>query len=353
LQDRANIKKVDLPPSQSSEGYEVLTQVIASVDKQGQQQAALYAGINMNGRLVLVGYLASSQELFQKYGSVLTRFLGDLDLPKAKNNSTAKGGAIPVHGRAPEEVARDEEKRRRPGKVTGNVYDAQGRPFRVPGCKVSIHVWGVTAAGERTFFDGDADAQGHYEIPVVHGLYAVNCTARMPLGGQVLSVDLEVLDGKRPSNKEDSTPGICKDFGLKLTGPIFDGRPGAYHGGSITLTDGGAYHSLFDALSRRYPEGTVVKLVLTPTSRIIDGSEASPLTLTYHIKSMETGETLASIPLALYTATARLVTPNGQQKALKIGLFPGNSYGNSTEVVFTPEAFLDGRASVPNLVVHE
>lgn len=362
-------------------GYSVLSQAVVFDDKNGQHGWGEYVAADPNRRLVFLGYVATTQELFTQDMPVLQRFVKDLNFtdlaavplanplaaPGARQTeappANAAGdtaaetlielghGTSGVWSKTAAQIYADEQTRRVPGQVTGRIYDAQGRPFHLPNCRVLIHVWGVTANGDRTFFDGEADANGRYEVPVVHGLYAVNCTAKMPLGGQVLSVALEVLDGHRPSVKEDSTPGIVKDFGLKLTGPVFDGRPGDTHGGSLTVTDGPGYHSLFDAMSRRYPAGTTVQILLIPRGSFIDGSPAKPIRYDCDLTKMQTGQTLTDFPLALYTVAARLMVPGATPKPIKVGGFPGERYGDTVDIAYVPEPTLDGRPSVPNICV--
>ncbi len=375
------VQQTAISEEPAAEDYTVLTQAMVYDDKDGKRGWSEYVAADPDQHLVFIGFIASAQDLFVKDAAVLQQFLKDLTFTDVKpaaatgtradaagtradaignQPSTTSDGTTIIklgHGtggvwaKKPEAIYAAEQQRRVPGKVTGKVYDAQGRPFRLAGCEVLIHVWGVTANGERTFFDGQADADGRYEIPVAHGLYAVNCTAKMPLGGQVLAVDLEVLDGRRPSLKEDSTPGIVKDFGLKLTGPVFDGRPGDYHGGSIVVTDGPGYHSLFDALDRRYPPGTTVQVLLIPRGAFIDGTPGQPIRLDCDLQKMKTGQTLVDFPLGLYTVAARLVTPDGKTRDLKVGGFPGEQYAATVDIAFVPQAELNGRPSVPNICV--
>src|SRR5690349_571614 len=179
----------------------------------------------------------------------------------------------------------------RPGVVSGNIYDSHGRPLRIPGARVEIHIWGAGANGDRNGFTIPADANGHYESRVPHGLYGFHARAYLPLNGSFVCVDLEPLDGKPTHIAVDTTPGIVKDFMLKLTGPVAGGDPRTiqgYYGGSITVTDGANWREpIFGAMSRRYPPGTKVVVVLQPLGPAIDGSRPEPLRFVCDLQKMQ------------------------------------------------------------------
>lgn len=66
--------------------------------------------------------------------------------------------------------------------MRGKIYDANGKPFRIAGARPNIHIWGASAAGERVFFNTQADAPGVYDLKVPHGLYVVGCWVERRFG---------------------------------------------------------------------------------------------------------------------------------------------------------------------------
>ena len=361
-QDNTIVKASEVASTRSTEGYDVLAQTMLMEDRAGQRACTLHVAINANGRFVLVSLFATSEALFARYQPAFRRFLTDLELPTAKAAAPSPAGNEaarddgPVRRESPAEVAKDEAARRRPGVVQGEVYDTKGRRFRFPGVKARVHIWGFSAAGERVFFDTQVDENGHYEKRVPHGLYVVQCSAKFPLGDHVVAVALDMLDEGPTEETEDSTPGIVKDFGLKLSGPVLGGKPDSfagYHGGGLYVTDGANWkEAVFGSLERRYPQGTFVEVTLTPRSRLIDGSSGKTMTLKCELGRMQTGHTHANIPLALYTATAQLVTPNGNRHPCKVALLPNLAYADSVEIVFNPNKDdMNGGPETPNLFV--
>jgi hypothetical protein len=67
---------------------------------------------------------------------------------------------------------------------------------------------------------------------------------------------------------------------------------------------------------------------------------------------MQTGHTHANIPLAVYTVTARLITPDGGRRPLKVALLPELSYADSAVIDFAPDPHnMESVYSVPNIFV--
>ncbi len=216
----------------------------------------------------------------------------------------------------------------------------QGRPFKIPGARVVVHAWGVTAGGQRTGYDIDVQPNGHYESHIPDGIYGIDCRAYMPHNGRTLCIDLDPLDGHPDHGAStESHPGIVKDFGLKLWGPVLGAPQGsvwAFHGGKVCINDAGAFHSYFDALTRRYPQGTKVRVVLKPRSALLDGSPAREITLDCDPANMTSGAGF-SVPIAVYSATAQIITPDGQAHPTTLGLQGVGPFGPSQDVLFTPE----------------
>src|SRR5438270_571633 len=142
-------------------------------------------GIVRGQTMLFLGLLSSTQEQFNKYQSVFTSFVKAIVLPKPSalsKNSSLQGGDRLVNLSA-EEVTRSEQKRKQPGVIMGNVYDASGRLFTIPGAKVVISASGsVTSIGNSPpLYNIPVDQNGHYEAKAVNGVYTIRARAYLPL----------------------------------------------------------------------------------------------------------------------------------------------------------------------------
>lgn len=350
-----------LQQQKTTDGYDVLTQTITA--QSGESKLwSLFCAVHVNRRMLLLSLAANAEKLFTQHQTTFASFISNVQLPRRQNNATASAApqsASPQnHGAsAPTDVARSEDARRQPGVVSGNIYDAQGRPFRIPGAKVVVHIWGAGSNGDRVGFNLPVDANGHYESKVVSGLYGFHARAYMPLNGNVVCVDLEPLDGRPTEQAVHSSPGIVKDFGLRLTGPVAGGNAATiqgYHGGKITITDGDDWKNpYFGSLVKTYPAGSKVYLTLVPQSPLIDGSRGETITEECRIEDMKGGGIhRANIPLAAYSASAVLVTPNGQKRKMKVAALPNTSFADAVNIYFEPNPDdHDGKPVVPNILV--
>ena len=76
------------------------------------------------------------------------------------------------------------------------------------------------------------------------------------------------------------------------------------------------------ALSQAFKEGTV-EVTLTPDGPLLDGTIGQAVTSFTPVAALRLGgnwrqRVIRNIPLGVYTATARLVLPNGQARALRL-----------------------------------
>jgi hypothetical protein len=364
LGGRKQIRATEIQTTHSTEGFEVLAQaVVTEDDKGGGQQFGAYVAINANGRLVVTGCVTTTQERFAACQPVLAQFLKDLDLSRA-GKATARPRAtesvvtpssaapvpIPAPGGSAEEVLRSEAARRKPGYVRGRVFDSKGRPFTAAsGGTVEVRVFGTTYEGHRTSYNTNVDANGNYELRVPDGLYRVIAEAKMQQNGQEFSLPLDPLDGVPPSSDKDSHPGIVKDFGLRLTGGPGLGQKVA-RGAGMYVMDGGAFHSLFDALERKYPRGSYVQVLLAPEGGMINGTPTKPTIYDCSLDGMKTGFGIEGIPLARYTAAARLVLPDGTKRTLRVSL--NGAAGESEKAESAPVVFKpDNKAGIGGVVI--
>ncbi len=356
------VKASEVTSSKTEEGHDVLMQAMTAQAANGMKLYSVFVGVDVNGRMVVVNLSANAEDLFQGYQKDLNQFMADVQLPKG-NTAARNAGSPPasspvsqVNMPSPSTIARDEDARRKPGIVSGNIYDAQGRPFRIPGAKVVVHIWGAGSNGDRVGFNIPMDGNGHYEMQVPGGLYGFDARAYMPLNGNTVCIRLEPLDGRPTEQAVHSAPGIVKDFQLRLTGPQAGGNLSTvqgYHGGALTITDGNDWKNpYFGALTKSYPQGSKVVLTLVPLTPLIDGSRGQSLTLECPIEQMTGGGVhKANIPLAAYRVTAKLVTPDGNQKQMRVAALPNVNFSSAVDVLYGPDGGPDGFVGIPNVLV--
>lgn len=371
--DKTVVKTTDVGSSKTSEGYDVLSQMIVTEEKSGSMRVLTQVmAIQTPKQIWITAFVGTSQEACEKYGPAFVTFMANLDFDKlARAVSPTSSPALTTDHRPPTTslpnatwnpdaaaATRSEATRRVANHVRGKIYDASGKPFHIGGARPNIHIWGASAAGERVFFDTQADANGVYDLKVPHGLYVVGCWVTLPLGGSDVRVNLEQMDDKPTQITEDSTPGIVKDFYYKPVGSVKGGNPGSfagYHGGGVYVTDGANWkESYFGSMTRKFPAGTQTEVTLTPLSARIDGIPAKPMVFLCTLENMQTGATQASIPLAVYRVTARLVQPDGKRIPLRVALLPNLNYADTVEIRFTPDnGDPDHRPTIPNIFVSE
>lgn len=338
------VEASDVRHARSPQDTELLTQKLTVAETSGRKVATMFAGLRAGDGLLLVGMLASDASRIAAQESTFTTLVDSVRM-QAPAGGSRMAGATPATGSLA-----------KPGVVSGTIYDAHGQPFRIPGARVVVHIWGAGAGGDRVGFDIPVDASGHYESRIPHGLYGFHARAWLPLNGETVCVDLEPLDGRPTETALDSTPGIVRDFALRLTGPVAGGDTRTiqgFYGGSLTVTDGANWKNpVFGAMSRRYPAGTKVAVSLQPIGPAIDGSSPPPVRYEYDLQKIQTGEHKVNIVLAAYRATAVLLTPDGRQHPLRVALQPNLNYGNSVDLLYRPNRDdHDGRAERPNLFV--
>lgn len=300
-------------------------------------------------------------------------------LTRQASNPLAGGTVAPPAAPAPaptpspvQPVARIQP---RPGYITGTVFDTQGRPL--PGAGVLIT--GTTfEQGQRTSFEATTDENGTYAVRVPDGRYEAKAWTDVTFNGAFFSRLLHPLSGT-PSTQVDSTVGGNLDFQWRLTGlTAYSTPPGSsdtdFYGASIDLSYCGLPANAYCSADYNSfpttpiaPEGSTVRLTLTPTGPLIDGTQGQVLTFDipvgpqlpdypygtaanrlpdypdggggrtvlgtiwqYHSKEFN------DIPLGTYSLTATAVLPNGSTQAMKLGLDYNDVNHASLPITFSP-----------------
>lgn len=250
----------------------------------------------------------------------------------------------------------------KPHTIQGDIFGADGNKFHINNARVTVHVWGPGDIGhDDQMYNIPMDENGHYEMKVADGVYAFHATAYVPLNGKTVCVDLESVDNISPSVQQVSTPGIVKNFGLKLYGLSKFGDASdanSYFGGHAWVGDGAANFTsdgYWTNLAVHYP-GATITFILTPEGPCVDGSAAPAKQINLSVEDLQKGKYLVNFPYAYYRLTAVLTTAQGQQKALRLTFVPGATgpHYDYLDLTFQPnEADPDGHPFNPEVVAWE
>lgn len=193
-----------------------------------------------------------------------------------------------------------------PGTVTGIALDTQGRP--IADAKVLL-----SPALQGTGHTGRTGADGRYRFEgVATTAYYARAWTKVKFNDQEFCLRLGMPERAHYDTFNPSA-GAVRNFRWQLTGPI-EGFEGQHFGGTTYL----AFRGNYDA--------STMELTFTPTSPLIDGSPASAFKRTVQVST----RTLDDLPVANYTVTG-VITRNGEQRPLHIGLEPADTYEEQTE----------------------
>jgi hypothetical protein len=275
----------------------------------------------------------------------LDRPNGRVEPPKTTVNPASNPTALFPD---PAKVKASEEARKKPGIVSGNIFGADGKRWAMKGARVTVYVWGITGkedligvggppGGERTSYNINVDARGHYELKIAGGGYRIKAEALIPYGGTLVPVDLDALDGEPSADYDlNSFRGVVKDFGLKLTGPRAGGAAAnGWNGFSVTVSDAS---NILRRSWTRYPAGTHLHVWLTPIAPLLDGSQGWPIDVDMDITWMgehcdTDGCAWSGVPYAKYRATAKYILPNGRAVPANVDVEHGGTQMATSAVV--------------------
>jgi len=192
------------------------------------------------------------------------------------------------------------------GTVTGIALDTQGRPI----ADVKVELAPAITKGAMT---GRTGADGRYRFEgVPSAAYYARAWTKVNFNNQEFCLRLGMPERAQYDSFNPSS-GAVRNFRWQLTGPI-EGFEGQYFGGTANLDFQGIY------------DGSTVELTFTPTGPLLDGTQASTFTRTVQTSMRR----LDDIPVANYTVTGT-ITRNGEQRPLRVGLTPAESYEAQTE----------------------
>ena len=175
------------------------------------------------------------------------------------------------------------------GYLTGKLTDTQGNP--IAGGDILLD----NAVFYASYLTGTSKEDGTYRIRIEPGAWYTYAMFKKEYNGKVYPLQLH-SDNVDPINEE----GAVRDFTWKLEGR-YDNY--SFYGGFIQLyTDLEFYEDLHD-----------VKLTLTPSGPLIDGSQGQTIHLSLGDHYWVDNYYIEDIPIGRYIVTATLTTENGNQ----------------------------------------
>ncbi|MEO8288017.1 MAG: carboxypeptidase-like regulatory domain-containing protein [Chloroflexota bacterium] len=220
----------------------------------------------------------------------------------------------------------------RPGVITGNVTDAQGKPLAA----VKVIIRGTTLTGSNTYFETQVDDKGRYAQQVPDGVYEITASVNALYNERTYNLWLHPVDNVNTPS-QSSVNGLAKDFVWRLSGPTPNARtqpnsPSSYYGGTIDLGSDEEFQLTYNnKMVERYvyPAGSKIKLELTPDGPLLDGSKGEIIVREVKAEELPTGA-VRDVPLGDYSARASLVEENGTVTPLLVAsVIPGRPFGEA------------------------
>jgi hypothetical protein len=218
-----------------------------------------------------------------------------------------------------------------PGVIAGKVTNESGNPLT----NAHVTIWGTTGAGANTYFETAVDEAGYYAQPVPGGVYEIKAYAGIEYNDRFYNIWLHPADGiDTPS--QDAAGGLTKDFVLRISGPkpaakVAPNKPDSYYGGSMEVGSEGQFYMFYGngqlVEPFDYPEGSVVRVELTPKGLLLDGSKGEIVTRDLTPEEVADGS-IYDVPLGDYAVRADMIEADGVTTPLLVASsIPGGPYG--------------------------
>jgi hypothetical protein len=210
---------------------------------------------------------------------------------------------------------------------------------------VSAH--GTTIlGGQRSSNVLEVDDNGRFEQELPDGLYAVTASIIKEFEGSRYLLHMHPDDNKHEQTKLNSKPGILKNFTWKLTGlrPGYDPKHAfSYYGQTVHVYDTKYLGEPEDQLQGAYGPDAKAVVTLTPVSKLIDGSDGKPITITAPLAEIGTtmGHADMDQPIATYKVTAKIVTKDGREHPARVGPQYAGAGEESMEAKFVQRSEYD------------
>ncbi len=177
------------------------------------------------------------------------------------------------------------------GYATGKLTDTQGNP--IAGAKILLD----NAVYYASYLTGTSKEDGTYKIRIEPGAWNAYASFEKEYNGQTYPLQLHP-DNHDVFNEE----GVVRNFTWKLEGRYPDTEY-SYYGGFIQLSSDIGFYEDFQN----------VKLTLTPSGPLIDGSQGQTIQLEYGDHYWVDLYQIEDVPIGRYIVTAELQTENGTQ----------------------------------------
>ncbi|MEO6738925.1 MAG: hypothetical protein ABIP20_01645 [Chthoniobacteraceae bacterium] len=228
------------------------------------------------------------------------------------------------------------------GHFAGRITSADGSPITLPGVEYKITISGVTAVGEHNAFHPPVGRDGTFKLKLPQGLFHPPYgTITFPFEGKKYIADLEPVDPFQGTR--DGAPGIAQKFVWRITGPraraLNPDVNNATHWFGITIpVNFQAYRADTQQVVKPLPGGSVIVWTLKPTSKLIDGSEAKPLTVErkWNVGALSSMDALNDLPPANYSVSAVAKLPDGSTKPVLVEEFNERKYKPVATLILQP-----------------
>lgn len=206
--------------------------------------------------------------------------------------------------------------------VKGKATHSNGTPLK-----------GVSILIDNTIFynsyiSGTTGDDGTYQISLTNGAWQAYAEMNVAYNGKTYNIDLH------PDNASGfSQEGAVRNFEWKLSGTKPTPLTGTY-GGTIIL-DKAIMSNLYDSEN--------IEFTLTPSGKLIDGTDGTTLKLKHGQPRTDTYGKLVDIPIGRYTVTAKY-----QSSAIKLRnkLDPSSTFSNSMTLDFEPSTSIGSNMAV-------
>lgn len=219
------------------------------------------------------------------------------------------------------------------GIIKGTATTTDGQPIKSFGGSISGY---SSKSGQRVSANIDG-TNGKYSTDVGPGQFATRAWTDVEYNGRKYRIDLDATDGKGVLTKQDTKPGVVKNFKWKLDGFRVDcdargtDRFYSHCGGSINFNPEGHGIEYWSGIKKDYkhkpepkiPADAIVELTLTPDGPLIDGSKGKPVVLTLKPADIKgyMDRITRGIPIGRYKVTAKATLADRSSKALKVTPF--------------------------------
>lgn len=233
-----------------------------------------------------------------------------------------------------------------PGHFTGRITRPDGTPIAIPGVEYEVAIVGVTGVGENTRVLADVAADGTFKQRLPAGLFQPALgTITVPFEGKSYKLWLEPVAPY--TGRRDSAEGIRQDFVWRITGTHPDARnphPNNvkdWYGCTFPVSYS-AFRSDIQQPVPKLPDGSKIVFTLTPTSKVVDGSEGKTLTVEriWHADGRDT-DALNDLPPASYEVAAVATLPDGSTKTLLFQEVYRGPYAPKARAVLQPSGGSD------------